>query len=108
MALTCGTVVDSALEVVEEYQSKILKLEQSVLLKPNMKHVRRRKCFLLFDSVVDAHFGLQCTFFRVTLFCTSAPLSQSRLSSTACVVMMSTVSRPCQSFSTPRSRCKGT
>ena len=37
------TVVDQALEVVEEYQSKILKLEQSVLLKPNMKHVRRRK-----------------------------------------------------------------
>ena len=34
-------VVDSALEVVEEYQHKILKLEQAVLIKPNMKHVRR-------------------------------------------------------------------
>lgn len=34
-------VVDRALLVVEEYHSKILKLEQAVLLKPNMKHVRR-------------------------------------------------------------------
>ncbi|THH01212.1 hypothetical protein EW026_g1441 [Hermanssonia centrifuga] len=34
-------VVDQALEVVEAYQSKILKLEEAVLLKPNMKHVRR-------------------------------------------------------------------
>ena len=38
-----STVVDQALEVVEEYQSKILKLEQAVLLKPSMKHVRRRE-----------------------------------------------------------------
>ncbi|EMD32609.1 hypothetical protein CERSUDRAFT_118647 [Gelatoporia subvermispora B] len=34
-------VVDQALEVVEEYQSKILKLEQAVLLKPDMTTVRR-------------------------------------------------------------------
>ncbi|KAI0684676.1 hypothetical protein BC835DRAFT_1388556 [Cytidiella melzeri] len=34
-------VVDQALEVIEEYQHKILKLEQAVLLKPSMKHVRR-------------------------------------------------------------------
>ncbi|KAI0348334.1 hypothetical protein BDW22DRAFT_1350517 [Trametopsis cervina] len=34
-------VVDQALEVVEEYQHKILKLEQAVLLKASMKHVRR-------------------------------------------------------------------
>lgn len=34
-------VVDSALEIVEEYQSKILSLEQHVLIKPSMKSVRR-------------------------------------------------------------------
>ncbi|RPD82705.1 hypothetical protein L226DRAFT_476045 [Lentinus tigrinus ALCF2SS1-7] len=34
-------VVDQALEVVEEYQGKILKIEQAVLLKPSMKTVRR-------------------------------------------------------------------
>ncbi|KAI0095022.1 hypothetical protein BDY19DRAFT_915920 [Irpex rosettiformis] len=34
-------VVDSALEVIEDYQHKILKLEQAVLIKPSMKHVRR-------------------------------------------------------------------
>ncbi|KAJ3556343.1 hypothetical protein NM688_g2080 [Phlebia brevispora] len=34
-------VVDQAMEVVEEYQSKILKLEQAVLMKPQMKHVVR-------------------------------------------------------------------
>ena len=34
-------VVDQALEVVEEYQNKILRLERAVLLKPSMKHVRR-------------------------------------------------------------------
>lgn len=37
-------VVDQALEVVEEYQNKILRLERAVLLKPNMKHVRRCTC----------------------------------------------------------------
>ncbi len=45
------TVVDQALEVVEAYQSKILKLEEAVLLKPNMKHVRR--CRQL--TVASAH-----------------------------------------------------
>lgn len=35
-------VVDAALEVVEEYQNKILKIEQDVLLKPSMQTVRRR------------------------------------------------------------------
>ncbi|KAI9067178.1 hypothetical protein FKP32DRAFT_1588815 [Trametes sanguinea] len=34
-------VVDQALEVVEEYQGKILKIEQAVLLRPSMKTVRR-------------------------------------------------------------------
>ncbi|KAI0658336.1 hypothetical protein C8Q70DRAFT_189962 [Cubamyces menziesii] len=34
-------VVDQALEVVDEYQGKILKIEQAVLLKPSMKTVRR-------------------------------------------------------------------
>ncbi|KAJ3519616.1 hypothetical protein NM688_g9275 [Phlebia brevispora] len=34
-------VVDEAMEVIQEYQSRILKLEQAVLLKPHMKHVRR-------------------------------------------------------------------
>ena len=32
------SVVDNALEIVEEYQSKILKLEQSILLKPTHVH----------------------------------------------------------------------
>ena len=58
-ALTVVLVVDQALEVVEEYQSKILKLEQAVLLKPNMKHVRRRKysfdenCLTLTDTITQ-------------------------------------------------------
>ena len=39
-------VVDRALQVVEEYHSKILKLEQAVLLKPSMKHVRRCMYFI--------------------------------------------------------------
>ncbi|KAI0082128.1 hypothetical protein K474DRAFT_1655466 [Panus rudis PR-1116 ss-1] len=34
-------VVDQALEVVEEYQSKILSLEHNILIKPTMKSVRR-------------------------------------------------------------------
>ncbi|THH02327.1 hypothetical protein EW026_g537 [Hermanssonia centrifuga] len=34
-------VVDQALEVVEEYQSRILQLEEAVLLKPTMKIVRK-------------------------------------------------------------------
>ncbi|OBZ68633.1 Magnesium transport protein CorA [Grifola frondosa] len=34
-------VVDQALEVVEEYQGRILKIEQEVLLKPSVKTVRR-------------------------------------------------------------------
>ena len=39
-------VVDQALEVVEEYQGRILKIEQAVLLKPSMKTVRRCECLL--------------------------------------------------------------
>ncbi|GJE89653.1 magnesium transporter-like protein [Phanerochaete sordida] len=38
-------VVDQALEIVEAYHEKILKLEKSILLKPNMKHVRRLHIF---------------------------------------------------------------
>ncbi|KZT73375.1 hypothetical protein DAEQUDRAFT_721973 [Daedalea quercina L-15889] len=34
-------IVDSALEVVEEYQAKILRIEQEVLIKPSMETVRR-------------------------------------------------------------------
>jgi len=34
-------MVDSALEMVEEYQGKILKIEQEVLLKPSVRTVRR-------------------------------------------------------------------
>ena len=34
------TVVDQALEVVDEYQNKILKLEHNILIKPKMKSVR--------------------------------------------------------------------
>lgn len=41
--LTPCAVVDEAMEVIQEYQSRILKLEQAVLLKPHMKHVRRCK-----------------------------------------------------------------
>ena len=37
-------MVDQALEVVQEYESKLLKLEQAVLMKPQVKHVVRRKC----------------------------------------------------------------
>jgi len=33
-------VVDHAVEVVEEYQKKIFKLERDILLKPKMKSVR--------------------------------------------------------------------
>lgn len=44
-------VVDSALEIVEEYQSKILSLEQHVLLKPSMKSVRRRTFHLSYMDV---------------------------------------------------------
>jgi hypothetical protein len=33
-------VVDSALEVVDEYHTKILKLEHDILLKPKMKTIR--------------------------------------------------------------------
>ena len=40
-------MVDQALEVVEEYQSRILKIEQAVLLQPSMKTVRRRESPLL-------------------------------------------------------------
>ena len=43
-------VVDQALEVVEEYQGRILKIEQAVLLKPSMKTVRRRQCPYRFFS----------------------------------------------------------
>jgi Mg2+ and Co2+ transporter CorA len=37
-------VVDQAVEVVEAYQKKILKLEHDILLKPKMKSVRARAC----------------------------------------------------------------
>ena len=35
------------MEIVEGYQSKLLKIEQAVLVKPLMKHVVRRKLRLL-------------------------------------------------------------
>ena len=40
---TFSQVVDNALEVMDAYHEKILKLEHDVLLKPNMKTVRYRK-----------------------------------------------------------------
>jgi hypothetical protein len=33
-------VVDEVMEVIDEYQSRILKLEHDILLKPQMKSVR--------------------------------------------------------------------
>lgn len=50
------SVVDQALEVIEEYQSRILKLEQAVLLKPAMKHVRRRKSLQVQFLSAASHF----------------------------------------------------
>ena len=44
-------VVDQALEVVDAYQGEILKLERDILIKPNMKAIRRRTCFA-FSAVV--------------------------------------------------------
>lgn len=44
-----GSVVDQAMEVVEEYQHKILKLEHDVLIKPSMKSVRYRMSRLVCD-----------------------------------------------------------
>lgn len=41
--------MDSALEIVEEYQGAILKLEQEVLTRPNMKTVRRCTYHLCID-----------------------------------------------------------
>lgn len=35
-----SVVVDQAMEVVDEYQHKILKLEHDVLIKPDLKSVR--------------------------------------------------------------------
>lgn len=53
MALTrLSTVVDHALAVIDEYQRRILKLEQAVLLKPSMKIVRQRKCRSIKTKVV--------------------------------------------------------
>lgn len=49
------------MEVVEEYQQKILKLEHDVLIKPSMKSVRYRKSWLVCDrtahltSVTEVH-----------------------------------------------------
>ena len=41
------SVVDQALEIVQEYQSRILKLEKAVLQKPQVKHVVRREYCLV-------------------------------------------------------------
>lgn len=40
-----SSVVDSALEIVNAYQRKIIDLEQQILLKPKMKAVRQREPF---------------------------------------------------------------
>jgi len=37
-------VVDSALDIVDAYQRKIIDLEHQVLLTPKMTVVRQRKC----------------------------------------------------------------
>lgn len=39
--------MDSALQVVDEYQTKILKLEQAIMLRPKMSTVRSRTSSLL-------------------------------------------------------------
>ena len=45
------SVVDRAMEVVDEYQNKILKLEHDILIKPSMKSVRYREfSYLLFSE----------------------------------------------------------
>ena len=50
-------MVDQALEVVEEYQGRILKIEQAVLLKPSMKTVRRRKSSTSLRWIDFTHLG---------------------------------------------------
>jgi len=54
-------VVDQALEVVEAYQGEILKLERDILIKPNMKSIRRRACFSL-SIVTHTYSTSQSTF----------------------------------------------
>ena len=60
-------VVDAALEVVEEYQAKILKIEQEVLLNPSMETVRRRASLSLSACIASSLIPspVQCTSFRV-------------------------------------------
>jgi hypothetical protein len=41
-----ATVVDNAVQVADKYHDVILKMERSILLKPNMKTVRGRGCSL--------------------------------------------------------------
>lgn len=47
-------VVDKTLEVVDEYQHKILKLEQKVLIRSNIKTVRYRT-FIVSSFVYMLH-----------------------------------------------------
>lgn len=62
---TCCLVVDQALEVVEEYQGTILKLERDVLVRPNMKTVTARE--LLYTPLPDYLSNApQCICSRVT------------------------------------------
>lgn len=91
-----SAVVDQAMEVIEDYQSKILKLEQAVLLKPSMKHVRRRKYFGPREKVYiyRCDLVLQCISSKEISSCTSVHSSLSRLYSMVYAGMMSIVSLP--------------
>ena len=44
-------VVDQALEVVDEYHTRINQLENKILLKPNVKTVRDRKCLISYVCI---------------------------------------------------------
>ena len=46
--LILSIVVDKALEVVDAYQDKLLKLEHQVLVKPDVNTVRYRKSLSFF------------------------------------------------------------
>ena len=64
-------VVDRVLEVVDEYQVKINKLERDILLHPVMDSVRSRtySYFSLFFGAFTLY--SKCIYFRVTLSCTN-------------------------------------
>ena len=60
-----SVVVDSALEVIDAYHDRILKLEHDVLLKPSMKIVRSRTSPRIVSKQPHALTLLQCTYYLV-------------------------------------------